>query len=267
MNKISIGFIGAGNMGGAIMRGVISAYGDNAAVYAFDMDKDMLAALEKDGVKAMSSAADLCKACKYVVLAVKPQNFDDLMPQISSAVTEENVLISIAAGITEEYIIRSTVPTAHVVIVMPNTPFLLGEGATALAKGQYTTDEEFETVKSVFRTGGIAEVIPMDKMKEIIAINGSSPAFIYLYAKGFTDYAEKCGIDSGAALRLFAKSLVGSAKMLTESGKAVDELIKMVSSPGGTTIAGLTALYDGKLTEITEECCERCTKRAYELSK
>ena len=150
---------------------------------------------------------------------------------------------------------------------MPNTPFLLGEGATALAKGTYTTDEEFEVVKSIFSTGGIAEVVPMDKMKEIIAINGSSPAFIYLYAKGFIDYAKENGIDGDAALRLFAKSLIGSAKMMTESGKTIDELIKMVSSPGGTTLAGLDGLYQGKLTDVVKDCCGRCTKRAYELSK
>ena len=107
----------------------------------------------------------------------------------------------------------------------------------------------------------------MDKMKEIIAINGSSPAFIYLYAKGFVQYAESVGIDGQTALELFAKSLIGSAKMLTDSGKTVDELIKMVSSPGGTTLAGLDGLYEGKLTDVVADCCERCTKRAYELSK
>jgi pyrroline-5-carboxylate reductase len=122
-------------------------------------------------------------------------------------------------------------------------------------------------VKSIFSTGGIAEVVPMDRMKEIIAINGSSPAFIYLYAKGFIDYAKENGIDENAALRLFAKSLIGSAKMMTESGKTIDELIKMVSSPGGTTLAGLDGLYQGKLTDVVKDCCERCTKRAYELSK
>ena len=104
-------------------------------------------------------------------------------------------------------------------------------------------------------------------MKEIIAVNGSSPAFIYLYAKAFIDYAKSEGIDGDTALRLFAKSLEGSAEMLTSSGKSVDELIKMVSSPGGTTLAGLSALYEGGLEAMTKDCCERCTKRAYELSK
>ena len=224
---IKVGFLGTGNMGGAIIRGIAAAYKSEAEIYAYDLDAAKLA----DHVK------------------------------------EDTVIVSIAAGITEEYIMKTTKDKVHTVIVMPNTPFLLGEGATALAKGTHTTDEEFEVVKSIFSTGGIAEVVPMDRMKEIIAINGSSPAFIYLYAKGFIDYAKENGIDGDAALRLFAKSLIGSAKMMTESGKTIDELIKMVSSPGGTTLAGLDGLYQGKLTDVVKDCCERCTKRAYELSK
>ena len=102
---------------------------------------------------------------------------------------------------------------------------------------------------------------------EIIAVNGSSPAFIYLFAKGFIDYAYSVGIDSKAAMELFAQSLIGSAKMMTDSGYSIDELIKMVSSPGGTTLAGLDRLYEGKLTDTVKNCCESCTKRAYELSK
>ena len=104
-------------------------------------------------------------------------------------------------------------------------------------------------------------------MKEIIAINGSSPAFIYLYAKYFIDYAVSVGIGGEAATELFAKSLIGSAKMITDSGKTIDELITMVSSKGGTTIAGLEKLREGGLGEAVEECCKACTKRAYELSK
>ena len=267
IKMIKVGFIGTGNMGGAIIRGILSHYGDKAEICAYDPDKAKLAELEKAGVKAASSEGEVCERCKYVFLAIKPQMFDAVLPKLAPSVTEDNVIVSIAAGITEDYIAKMTIPNVRTVIVMPNTPFLLGEGATALAKGKFTSDEEFDVVKDIFSTGGIAKVVPMDKMKEIIAINGSSPAFIYLYAKGFVQYAESVGIDSQTALELFAKSLIGSAKMLTDSGKTVDELIKMVSSPGGTTLAGLDGLYEGKLTDVVADCCERCTKRAYELSK
>ncbi len=263
---INIGFVGGGNMGGAIMNGILRS-GMEAEISVFDTDPVKVAELEKKGVHPAKSTAELAERCRYILLAIKPQTFDAVLPGMKGHVTEDHVVISIAAGITEEYIIRTLGVNVPVVIVMPNTPFLLGQGATALAKGTYTTDEQLAAVKSVFETGGIAETVPLDKMKEIIAVNGSSPAFIYLYAKAFIDYAGSVGIDRDTALRLFAKSLEGSAAMLTSSGKDVDELIKMVSSPGGTTLAGLSALYEGGLENITKECCRRCTKRAYELSK
>lgn len=267
MDRITVGFLGTGNMGEAIIRGIVSKFNDNAEVYAYDVDSAKLEKLAELGVKAVSCEKELCEKCKYVFLAIKPQVFESVLPKLAESVKEDTVLVSIAAGISENYISGICGDNSHVVIVMPNTPFLLGEGATALAKGKYTTDEEFEVVRSIFRTGGIAEVVPMDKMKEIIAVNGSSPAFIYLFAKGFIDYAKSVDIDENAALKLFSQSLIGSAKMLTDSGKSIDELIKQVSSPGGTTIAGLEKLYEGNLTADADAACKACTKRAYELAK
>lgn len=264
---LKIGFIGAGNMGGAIINGILSRYGANAEIHAFDSVSEKISSLAEKGVISEKSAADVVKTCKYVLLAIKPQTFDDVIPQLKNAVTEDNVIISIAAGIGEDYLRPALIPELKAVIVMPNTPFLLGEGATALAKGKYVTDEEFAEVVKIFETGGKCAEIPMDKMKEIIAVNGSSPAFIYLYAKAFINYAKNEGIDADAAKELFAQSLVGSAKMITDSGYTIDELIKMVSSPGGTTLAGLEELYKGGLTDTAEAACKACTKRAYELSK
>lgn len=264
---VKAGFIGTGNMGSAIINGIILKFGKDAEIHAYDMDESKLKTLSEKGVIPEKSAADTVLACKYVFLAIKPQTFDAVMPLIKDAVNKDTVLVSIAAGIGEEYLAKQTIPDVKTVIVMPNTPFLLGKGATALAKGKNTSDEEFNEVKKIFETGGICETVSMDKMKEIIAINGSSPAFIYLYAKYFVDYAKSVEIDENAATRLFAKSLEGSAAMITDSGKTLDELIKMVSSPGGTTLAGLDKLYEGHLDESVKNCCESCTKRAYELSK
>ena len=267
MEKIRVGFIGTGNMGGAIIGGILSKFGTDTEIHAFDTDREKLEKFVGKGVIPEEKAGDIPAKCKYVFLAIKPQTFDAAMPEIKPFVTEDNVIVSIAAGIGEEYIQSQTVPNAKTVIVMPNTPFLLGEGATALAKGKYTTDEEFSAVRSIFETGGKAAVVPMDRMKEIIAVNGSSPAFIYLFAKAFTEYAESVGIDGDTAKELFAQSLVGSAKMITDSGNTLDELIRMVSSPGGTTLAGLDELYKGNLEDTVKKCCESCTRRAYELSK
>ena len=151
-------------------------------------------------------------------------------------------------------------------VVMPNTPAMLGLGASAISRDGVISDEEFEFAKSVIGSCGLVKEIPMNKMKEIICINGSSPAFIYLFAKGFVDYAREAGIEEKAALELFAQSLIGSAKMLTDSGMSVEQLIKQVSSPGGTTLAGLDKLYQGNLEETVKEACLACTNRAYELA-
>ncbi len=259
-----LGFIGVGNMGSAIIKGINGKLG-NTAVFAYDADPAKLADLRLFGATAAASVLDIAKRCSYVLIAVKPQQLDDVLAKIKEADNEELVIISICAGISAEYIRERTFPKAKVVPVMPNTPMMLGAGASALAQCEGVSDAEFAFARKVISSCGITEIVPENKMKEVIAINGSSPAFIYLYAKGFVQYAEKVGIDKDAALRLFAQSLIGSAKMLTESGMTVDELIKQVSSPGGTTLAGLEKLYEGKLLDTAISACEACTKRAYEL--
>lgn len=267
LNMINIGFIGTGNMGSAIIKGIAGSSMKNVQLYAFDKCSGKADTLKEYGVELCSGENDVFKKCKYVFLAVKPQVIEEVLETVAPDVSPENVIISIAAGISDEYIVSKTIPNAKVILVMPNTPLLLGEGASALSHNDSVTNEEFSLICSIFGMCGKTAVIPKDKMKEIIAVNGSSPAFIYLFAKSFIEYAEKNGINSKSAETLFAQSLIGSAKMITDSGYTLDELIKMVSSPGGTTLAGLDALYEGKLSDIVNDACERCTKRAYELSK
>ncbi len=276
-NKIKIGFIGAGNMGFAIMKGIAeSELCNNTAMdsasrsiklYAYDPNGEQVKRLAQYGVTACTSEQEIMEKCTYVFLAVKPQIIEGVLETVAPFTTADTIFVSIAAGITAEFIASKTIPHAKVILVMPNTPLLLGEGASALSHNDQVADDEFEVVLNIFNVCGKAAVITPDKMKEIIAVNGSSPAFIYLFAKGFMEYAKKEGISEEVALSLFAQTLIGSAKMLTDSGMTVDELIRQVSSPGGTTLAGLDALYEGKLTDIVGDACDRCTKRAYELSK
>ena len=268
MNTVNIGFIGAGNMGTAILKGIAgSSLAEKVSLYAYDPDETKIDALKSYGVNSCGSEAELTKKCKYVFLAVKPQIIEKVIESAAVGADSDTVFVSIAAGISDTFIESKTFSGAKIILVMPNTPLLLGEGASALSHSDSVTEEEFAFILDVFSICGKASVIPKDKMKEIIAINGSSPAFIYLFAKGFIDYADSVGIDKTAAMELFAQSLIGSAKMITDSGYSIDELIKMVSSPGGTTLAGLDRLYEGKLEETVKNCCESCTGRAYELSK
>ncbi|MFT3952599.1 MAG: pyrroline-5-carboxylate reductase [Oscillospiraceae bacterium] len=274
---INVGFIGAGNMGYAIMKGMCAgALTDACSIYASpshirlfaaDADTSKYQRLTELGVTVCATPQELVQQCKYVFLSVKPQNLEELLPQIKDSLTADTVIVSICAGISGDYIKTRTSPATKVVLVMPNTPLLLGEGASALAKVAPTTDEEFTFVREIFAACGTAEEIAPDKMKEIIAVNGSSPAFIYLFAKAFVDYAVSAGIDAQTAKKLFAKTLTGSAKMLTDSGNTIDELIAMVSSKGGTTIAGLDALRAGGFEQTIESACKACTNRAYELAQ
>lgn len=254
-----LGFIGAGNMGGAIIKGIKDP---DIEIFAYDKFPEKVKAL---GVKPAESLKELVQSCKYLFLAVKPQQLPELLEEIKPFVTENHVFISICAGVTSDFIKSRTNPQAKAVVAMPNTPAMLGVGACAIARDDKISDEDFSFAVSVMESCGIVREIPMDKMKEIICVNGSSPAFIYLFAKVFVDYAKDCGIDEKAAMDLFAQTLVGSAKMLTDSGMTPSELIKQVSSPGGTTLAGLEKLYEGNFEQTVKKACEACTKRAYEL--
>lgn len=273
---INLGFIGAGNMGFAIMKGIkgseknseikMHAFSRSISIFAYEPDKEKIERLKQLGVTVCGSENELAEKCEYILLAVKPQVLGDILDKMKPSVRSSHVIISICAGISAEFIKSHTVADVKTAIVMPNTPAMLGLGASAIARDEAISDKEFEFAKAVIGSCGIVREIPMDKMKEIICINGSSPAFVYLYAKGFVDYAREVGIDEQSALELFAQSLTGSAKMLTDSGMTVEQLIKQVSSPGGTTIAGLDKLYEGRLEETVKEACRACTKRAYELA-
>ena len=261
MNRL--GVIGAGNMGAAIING-INKSGMDIEVFAYDKFTEKLQTLP---VTPCENEVAVVKQCKYILLAVKPQMLGEVLDTIAAEVTPDTVFISICAGISAEFIRKHTIANAKVVLVMPNTPMMLGLGASAMSCDDSVSEEEFGFARAVIGSCGITEVVPSDKMKEVIAINGSSPAFIYLYAKGFVDYAAEVGIGKDEALSLFAQTLVGSAKMLTDSGMTVDELIKQVSSPGGTTIAGVHALEEGSFRSTAMSAVTAAYEKTLKLKK
>lgn len=266
MKRLS--FIGAGNMATAIIKGVAS--GKLASAYqisACDLDGEKVKALEAFGVINGGSVAAMSAASDLIVLAVKPQNMGDILPELKQHMNRNAVVISIAAGISAAFLKEALGFDAKVIPVMPNTPLLIGCGATAMAQVAPVTSEEFQQVVEIFTSAGKVEVIEQRQLIDIIPVNGSSPAYIYRFAKAFVDYAEEKGIDGRTALTLFCQSLIGSAKMMLESGKSIDELIAMVSSKGGTTLKGSEVLIERGFEEIVKESCEACAKRGYELAK
>lgn len=265
---LKIGFIGAGNMASAIIGGITGSKLMNPyEIGVYDIEDAKLGAFRNRGFVTFLSVKELVAACDAILLAVKPQNFADVLPQVGESITSEKLLISIAAGITADAIKNGVGFDCKLVLAMPNTPLLLGAGATALSAVAPATAEDFNFAKSIFESAGVAAEIAPDKMKEVIPVNGSSPAFFYYFAKILIEKAGESGIDSDTAKRLIAQTMIGSAKMLTNSGRTPQELIEMVCSPGGATLAGMRALDEGGFAAAVAAASDACVKRAYELSE
>ena len=266
--EYTIGFIGTGNMAGAIINGIVASHMISPSQIAlYDINKEKLESYRSQGFAVCKSIEALVSQCKNVVLSIKPQNFTDVLAQIRPAVNKETVFISIAAGISAQFIKENLGYDVKLVRVMPNTPLLLGCGSSAISKIDPVTEEEFSFVKKIFACAGQVETIDSEKMNEVIPLNGSSPAYIYLFAKVFVDRAVSLGFDADTANRLFCNTLIGSAKMMLESGKTHQELIDMVTSPGGTTFAGLKALEENNFNKALIQCFDDTIKRAYELGQ
>lgn len=263
-----IGFLGAGNMAGAIIGGIVESKilkPDQIAVC--DVSAGKRASYQEKGIAALEDPKALVGICQYIVLSVKPQNFSEVLPLIKSAAKPDTVFISIAAGISIPFIKETLGYDAKVIRVMPNTPLLIGHGATALSRIAPVGEEEFAFAEKIFAAAGFVAEVPSDKMNEVIPLNGSSPAYIYLMAKVFVEEGIKAGFDADTANSLFCETLIGSAQMMMESGKSHQELIDMVTSPKGTTFEGLEALHAGGFENALRECFHATIRRAYELGK
>lgn len=266
MKKLA--FVGAGNMATAIIKGIVAgALKDEYEIYACDPDTDKVVALAPLGVKNGLDTATMVADSDLILLAVKPQSMDEVLPILKEHMNRSAVLISIAAGVSADFLKTALGFDVKAVPVMPNTPLLLGYGASAMAQVAPVTDAEFEQVAQIFRSAGEVAVVEPSQMVDVIPVNGSSPAYIYRFAKAFVDYAKEKGIPEEVALTLFCQSLIGSAEMMLQTGKSIEELIAMVSSKGGTTLKGSEVLLDRGFEEIVKEACEACAGRGYELAK
>ncbi|MDD3349046.1 MAG: pyrroline-5-carboxylate reductase, partial [Bacilli bacterium] len=182
-------------------------------------------------------------------------------------VTPQNtVFISIAAGITIDFL-REYLGDQKYIRVMPNTPALIGMGATAISKSAEVDVKTFEKVKTIFESIGMVKEIDEEKMNGIIPLNGSMPAYLYYFIQGFIESAVKEGIDYSIAKDLACHAVIGSANMILQTDRTIDELINDVCSPKGTTIAGLEVLKKRKFLEIIDEASQACIKRSKELGK
>lgn len=263
------GFIGAGNMATAIIKGLVSNdVVEPDKICVCDVDREKAVQLSTvTGVETIDEIPELVDRCMIIVLAVKPQNYAEVLEQAKEKAAENKVFVSIAAGISIGYVRNMLGIECPVVRVMPNTPLLLGKGATAICPSENVSDRDFGIVKSMFSFNGIVELVEEKHMNSIISVNGSSPAYIYMFAKAVVEYAKSQGIDENTALRLFCATLEGSAAMLLDSGDDPDTLIGKVCSKGGTTIEAVSKLSEGNFCGLIKEAMDACTKRAEELGK
>ena len=262
-----IGFIGGGNMATAIIKGLIAQNGSADFIGVFDLSEERRNAMREMGVNVYSSSPEVVRLSDIIVLAVKPQNYAEVLEEIRGEAGTDKTFVSIAAGISIAYVQNALGCACPVVRVMPNTPLLLKKGASALCPSAEISAEDKQVVYDMFAGSGVCEYITEDHMNEIISVNGSSPAYIYLFAKAMADYAASKGIDYDKAMNLICATLEGSAAMLRESGDSADVLIEKVSSKGGTTIAALEKLREHGFTDAIFDAMEACTKRAEELGR
>ena len=262
----TLGFIGAGNMVSAILAGVLKKEMVRPdRVWLSNRSAEKLVPWQTVGVHTTLDNVEVAQNAQMIVLGVKPQMFGDVVPQLAPYAAGKCV-VSIAAGISSAYL-KERLPGALVVRAMPNTPMKLGKGATVLAQAPDVPDDVFFTVRSLFDAAGSTAVIPEEQMDDFIAVSGSSPAFFFRMAAAMVDAAVRTGIDPDLALSMAAQTMAGSAAMLLESGLTAQELTRQVCSPGGTTLAALTAFDDYHFEELIAQAAQRCAQRSRELGK
>lgn len=262
------GFIGVGNMATAIIGGMLESEfvaAENVNIY--DPSSEKCEYFKAKGVTVCADNNEVVLNSDIITVAVKPQNYAEVLQQFRDIDCSHKIFVSIAAGISIDFVRSQLNQNIKVVRVMPNTPLLLSKGACALCPSSDMTVDEVSPVKDMFALSGVVEIIEEEHMNEIIAVNGSSPAFFYLFAKAMADYAQGCGIDRDKALNLICATFEGAAEMIRSSGDDIETLIEKVSSKGGTTIEALNSFNENNFEKIIKDAMSACTKRAYELGK
>ncbi len=261
-----LGFIGAGNMVSAILTGVLSkGLALPGELWLSNRTEPKLVPWRDKGVNTTLDNVVLAQKADLIVLGIKPQVFETVVPQIAPYV-EGKCVLSIAAGISSAWL-KERLSGAMVVRAIPNTPMKLGKGATAVAQAPGVPEELFKLCCSLFEAAGAVAVIPEEQMDDFIAVSGSSPAFFFRMAAAMVETAREAGIDPDLALSMAAQTMAGSAAMLLETGDTAQELTRQVCSPGGTTLAALTAFDDYRFEEMIRQAALRCAQRSRELGK
>jgi pyrroline-5-carboxylate reductase len=269
MQSRRIGMLGAGNMAGALIRGLLASKSVTAEqIGASDVRADHLQQLEAEyGIKTYVDNRQLATWANLVVLAVKPQVVDRVLDQMADAFAPDTLLVSIAAGVPIRSLEARLPSHVRVVRAMPNTAAIALAGATGIAPGSRATQDDIDVTQALFAAIGRSVVLDESLIDAVTGLSGSGPAYVMVMIEALADGGVKVGLHRDTALLLAAQTVYGSAKLLLETGEHPGRLKDMVTSPGGTAIAGLHTLESGGVRRTLIDAVESATKRAIELGE
>jgi pyrroline-5-carboxylate reductase len=264
-----IGFVGGGSMAGALIRGLLhSATVTPQQIRASDVKPERLAELERTyKIETTSDNEALVRWADVIVLAVKPQIVDRVLGAIAAGLNEGDLVISVAAGVPIEAIEARLPEQARVIRSMPNTAAIALAGATAIAPGSHATADDVDVARGLFDAVGRCVVLDESLLDAVTGLSGSGPAYIMLMIEALADGGVKVGLGRDTALLLAAQTVYGAAKLQLETGEHPGRLKDMVTSPGGTAIAGLHTLESGGLRKTLIDAVESATNRSAELGE
>ena len=262
------GFIGVGNMAGAILDGMIgSGVQKPEDIVLYDICPEKAQRFVDMGCNMAQSEQQLAEMCDTIILAIKPQGFSKLLGDIREQLTEDKLVISIAAGISIDFINECVGKNLSVIRVLPNTPMLFGLGVSAITYRPPVTADQYEFACRIFNSCGSVYFVNEDMFNQIICVHSSSPAYVFLMIKAMADNAVQQGIEREQAMKMITGTFIGAAKMVEQSDLSCDQLIQMVASKGGTTEASLRSFEQDSFCEIVGKAMNACTQRAVELGK
>lgn len=263
---MKIGFIGLGNMATAIIGGLLGGMAAKEDLVGADKSEVMAAkAAEQFGIKTGIDNTVVTKEADYLFLAVKPQFVEGVLKEIAPVISEKTVVISIVAGKSLQWICDALGKEVKLVRTMPNTPALVGEGCTAMSPNALVTAQEKAYVKNLLASFGTVQEVPENLMDAVVGISGSSPAYVFLFIEAMADAAVVAGMPRKQAYEMAAQAVLGSAKMVLETGKHPGELKDMVCSPGGTTIDAVKVLEEMGFRAAVMDAVEAAVEKSKNL--
>jgi pyrroline-5-carboxylate reductase len=268
LEECKIGLIGAGNMGGGLVLGLVGAGRVAAAhIAATDPFAPVLEPLSELGVQTSSETLAAVQGRDVVVLAVKPQTAPEVLRNIAPHLDGDQVLVSIMAGVATESIEAQLKTAVPVVRVMPQMLVRIGAAASGVCAGRHATEAQVDLVRALFDQVGTTVVVPESQMDAVTGLSGSGPAYVYTIIEALADGGVRVGLSRDTALKLAAQTVLGAAGMVLESGQHPALLKDQITSPGGTTIAGLHKLEEKGLRDALISAVQAATQRSVELGK